>query len=125
MDGHHSALVGGNIATIPNPLVSIVTHLDATPSSSGVDKKEHHTTALRNFCLLLLEVDGADHLRMGQVPHARTKFRRRGSMDLWAREEVGHDGGEVGYQQDKDKRRDSVDSLGARVAHWSVKDVNP
>ncbi|KAJ3329069.1 hypothetical protein HDU76_008711 [Blyttiomyces sp. JEL0837] len=42
---------------------------------------EAHQVALHNFCLLLLDVDGADHLRMGEVPHARTKYRR--CMDAW------------------------------------------
>ncbi|KAJ3341202.1 hypothetical protein HDU83_006716 [Entophlyctis luteolus] len=36
----------------------------------------HREVAFNNFCLLLLDVDGVDHLQMQKAPHAHTKYRR-------------------------------------------------
>ncbi|KAJ3137231.1 hypothetical protein HK100_000739 [Physocladia obscura] len=37
---------------------------------------EHRAIAFNNFCLLLLDVDGADNVEMCKAPHAHTKYRR-------------------------------------------------
>ncbi|KAI8810886.1 pyridoxamine 5'-phosphate oxidase-domain-containing protein [Cladochytrium replicatum] len=41
-----------------------------------------HAHALSNFCLLLLEVDGADHLRLADIPHVRVKYRKSTGADI-------------------------------------------
>ncbi|KAJ3013727.1 UNVERIFIED_CONTAM: hypothetical protein HDU68_000574, partial [Siphonaria sp. JEL0065] len=101
---------------------------------SGID---HHSIAFSNFALLLLDVDGADHVQMAQAPHARTKYRR--TIDPMADRDSGEavipgkvvrvsgeetvfsvdtliDGGVTGAGC-------SVDGLVKKVAHWSVRDV--
>lgn len=42
-----------------------------------------HQEALKNFCLLLVDVDGVDHVKMSTTPHQRTKYRKA-SSDLGA-----------------------------------------
>ncbi|KAJ3104546.1 hypothetical protein HDU97_009058, partial [Phlyctochytrium planicorne] len=91
-------VLGGNVATVQTPsLCSLITHLDAdvatTPSSesaaapdASIPTKQHHMIAMSNFCLLLLDVDGADHLRMSSIPHVRTKFRR--SVEAWSEDHL-------------------------------------
>ncbi|KAH6560925.1 hypothetical protein BASA60_000147 [Batrachochytrium salamandrivorans] len=39
-------------------------------------QKHHHDIAWSNFCLLLLDVDGVDHLNISTQPHTRTKYRQ-------------------------------------------------
>ncbi|KAI9353623.1 pyridoxamine 5'-phosphate oxidase-domain-containing protein [Obelidium mucronatum] len=105
----------------------------AESMDSGID---HHSIAFSNFALLLLDVDGADHVQMQQAPHARTKYRRTidplsdrdhgavtpGKVVRVSGEETVFsvdtliDGGVTGP-------RDSVDGLVKKVAHWSVRDV--
>ncbi|KAJ3415322.1 hypothetical protein HDV05_005192 [Chytridiales sp. JEL 0842] len=58
--------VGGTTGTLHLLTPHKHTHGEPTP----------HQIALRNFALLLLDVDGVDHLRMQTVPHVRTKYRR-------------------------------------------------
>ncbi|KAJ1564710.1 hypothetical protein HK405_014159 [Cladochytrium tenue] len=62
-------------------------HFPSGPASGGEHRgtpiAKHHEVALGNFCLLLLDVDGADHLRLLSVPHQRTKYRRA-AAEPWA-----------------------------------------
>ncbi|KAI8846334.1 hypothetical protein BC829DRAFT_398659 [Chytridium lagenaria] len=145
---------GNNATSLSLP---IVTHLDADPVPSDHTHQvpttptptddDPYTTALRNFCLLLLDVDGADHLRMAQVPHVRTKFRR--SMESWSEDHL--EDLFLNYGSSTHHRRTSpkhsregsaehhhhhhhhghqehghgVESLVKKVAHWSIKEVNP
>jgi hypothetical protein len=52
-------------------------HSSTTPhSTKDATHSAAHAIAYRNFGLLLLDVDGVDHLRMNEVPHVRTKYRR-------------------------------------------------
>ncbi|KAJ3216364.1 hypothetical protein HDU67_009632 [Dinochytrium kinnereticum] len=169
------AVLAGGVATVPPPsLCSIITHLDAdaTPGTVTADPasgaplqrstsgelrdddsippsatSDAHAVALQNFCLLLLDVDGADHLRMAQVPHVRTKYRR--SMEAWSEDHLedlflsygGGEGGGATHHQHHHRHGGSrhgskphsragshphaADSLLKKVAHWTVKEVNP
>ncbi|KAI8923902.1 hypothetical protein BC831DRAFT_403148, partial [Entophlyctis helioformis] len=65
----------------------------------------HHSFALSNFCLLLLEVDGADYLNLSKMPHTRTKFRK-----------VSPDVDDVAYLRQSHVKQ---------IDHWVVKAVNP
>ncbi|KAL5033635.1 hypothetical protein BDV3_004244 [Batrachochytrium dendrobatidis] len=65
-DSHSSVLKQTTDLTLP-------TTLAAKPNS---EIQEHHKVAWANFCLLLLDVDGVDHLNMGNQPHTRTKHRK-------------------------------------------------
>ncbi|KAJ3004367.1 UNVERIFIED_CONTAM: hypothetical protein HDU68_005150, partial [Siphonaria sp. JEL0065] len=98
---------------------------------SGID---HHSIAFSNFALLLLDVDGADHVQMAQAPHARTKYRR--TIDPMADRDNGEavipgkvvrvSGEETVFSVDTlidAGAGASVDGLVKKVAHWSVRDV--
>ncbi|KAJ3227503.1 hypothetical protein HDU81_006701 [Chytriomyces hyalinus] len=91
-------------------------------------------TALNNFCILLLDVDGADHVKMQKAPHARVKYRRTvhamedgaGSATSCAEGTV-HVAERVFSVDDMMEGRlssvDGIDGIVRKAAHWSVKDV--
>ncbi|KAJ3077136.1 hypothetical protein HDU98_007521 [Podochytrium sp. JEL0797] len=106
----------------------------------SLETTPHLTTmAFTNFCLLLLDVDGADHVQMQSAPHARTKYRRTAAVvggEMHVPGEVVNNvgGGEVVFSVDAVieegvKRRStgsvggSLDTLVKKVETWSVTDV--
>ncbi|KAJ3113291.1 hypothetical protein HDU96_003560 [Phlyctochytrium bullatum] len=120
-------------------------------SGGSGSSSDPHAVALRNFCLLLLDVDGADHLCMSQVPHVRTKFRR--SMEAaWSEDhledlfmnygfKMGHEhhhhqhgnGKHQPAAQTQPHQRQksggsssgSIDGMVKKVNKWTIKEVNP
>ncbi|TPX76508.1 hypothetical protein CcCBS67573_g02225 [Chytriomyces confervae] len=104
-------------------------HKSTTGHDSATDL-HFMETALNNFCILLLDVDGADHVKMQKAPHARVKYRRM----VHAMDGAGSGAGcadgivqvaERVFSVDDlvEGRLSSVDGIVRKVAHWSVKDV--
>jgi hypothetical protein len=72
---------------------------------------EVHQAALRNFCLLLLEVDGVDYSKMDEIPYKRIKYRRNVTTGFSRKRE--------GVMEADEK------SHLASLAHWIINTVNP